>query len=75
MNNSTQYIYDIDGNITSVIIPIDVYQQLLKIMNNSSNPQEFPPSWHTKVLKERLEKYESEKEDISTLEEFLSHLQ
>lgn len=74
MDIKTQYISDDNGNIVSAIIPIDVYKQLLKYIGSSDENLESLPKWHAVVLRERLEKYESGKEKLTDLDEFMNRL-
>ncbi|MFA7326263.1 MAG: addiction module protein [Candidatus Kapaibacterium sp.] len=71
MDITTQYISDDNGNIVSAIIPIEVYKQLLKYIGNSDKNLESLPKWHIQVLKERLENYESGKEELTDLDGLL----
>ena len=74
MDITAQYISDDNGKIVSAIIPIDIYKQLLKFIGDSDENLESIPKWHVQILKERLELYESGKEDLTDMNEFINTL-
>ena len=65
-----QYIQDLNGAITAVIVPIEEWN---KITEKYSDLEELP-AWQKNIIDQRLELYEKHPERIIPVEQFFEQM-
>ena len=68
---SLQYIQDVNGATTAVVIPIDEWN---KITEKYSDLEELP-QWQKNILDQRLEMYQNHPERVMPIEQFFEQLE
>jgi len=65
-----QYIQDLTGNTTAVIVPIEEWN---KITERYSGLEELPP-WQKDIIDHRLELYKKHPERVMLVEQFFEQM-
>lgn len=65
-----QYIHDINGATTAVIVPIEEWN---KITEKYSDVEDLPP-WQKNIVDQRLELYKKHPERIIPVEQFFEQM-
>ena len=68
---SLQYIQDVNGATTAVVIPIDEWN---KITEKYIDLEELP-QWQKNILDQRLEMYQNYPERVMPIEQFFEQLE
>ena len=68
---SLQYIQDVNGATTAVVIPIDEWN---KITEKYIDLEELP-QWQKNILDQRLEMYQNHPERVMPIEQFFEQLE
>ena len=69
-----QYIANVSGEVTAVLIPINLWNELKAKLNIQTEVNDIP-QWHKKLLDERMASYEKNPENVLDFEQVIKEIE